>query len=875
MASMIGRTLGHYRIESKLGAGGMGVVYKARDTHLDRFVALKMLPPEKTTDLERKRRFVQEAKAASALNHPNILHIYDIETAGDLDFIAMEYFEGQTLADLISRKGLPVRNTLRYAVQMADGLAAAHAAGIVHRDVKPGNIMVNEKGLVKILDFGLAKLTDPAEDDDGATQTIGTRTEEGTIVGTVAYMSPEQAEAKKVDPRSDIFSFGSVLYEMVTGQRAFQGSSKLATLSVILHQEPKPLEEFVAQVPYDLPRLVALCLRKDPARRFQHMEDVKVLLEQLWEESDTRTASAPRAPATASRIPLVAKWMGVIAISLALLAWYAGSRGGREVPLKATFTQLTDQPGAELYPSLSPDGKSFVYQSRASGNWDIYLQRVGGKNPINLTKDSPSDDTEPAFSPDGERIAFRSERDGGGIFIMGATGESVKRLTDFGHNPAWTPDGSQIVCATTGFSRPDVRYSMASKLYVINLSTGSTRLVTAGIADAVQPSWSPRGHRIAFWGFRRSPNRDIWTIPAQGGPAVSVTDDAYLDWNPVWSPDAKYLYFASDRGGSTNVWRVPIEETSGKLLGPPEMITTPSPYSGYITLTRDGRRLAYVQLTRRTNLHKVQFNPATGMPVGPPIPITGGAREIFGPDVSPDGRWVAFTQAGKQEDIWVVGTDGTGLRQLTDDIHRDRGSRWSPDGKHIAFFSNRSGRSELWVISSDGSQLRQLTDAGCNFPVWSPDGERMLTTIIPSTPVVFEPGRPWKEQAPRPLPSIGEMKAWFQPWSWSPDGRRLAGYVQTAEGGRSGIATFHFESHQFERLTTSGENPRWLPDGRRLLFADQGKIYLLECSSRKRREVLSAAPDSVDDFFSLSYDGRLVCFGLTSTEADVWLASLE
>ena len=294
---MIGQTLSHYQILEKLGEGGMGVVYKARDNHLDRLVAIKVLLAERLADPDRKRRFVQEAKAASALNHPNIITIYDIDQAAGLDFIAMEYVTGKPLDNLVVRKGLKLTTALKYAVQMADGLAAAHAAGIIHRDLKPANVMVTENGLVKVLDFGLAKLVEqaPAGDSDEAETVLHTsrdRTVEGAIVGTISYMSPEQAEGKPVDARSDIFSLGLVLYEMVTGRKAFQGATKLATLSDILHKEPKRASEIVEGVPTEVERIISLCLRKEPSRRFQHMSDVKVELEELKEELESGTLLA-------------------------------------------------------------------------------------------------------------------------------------------------------------------------------------------------------------------------------------------------------------------------------------------------------------------------------------------------------------------------------------------------------------------------------------------------------------------------------------------------------------------------------------------------------------------------------------------------------
>ena len=282
---MIGQTLGHYRIDSKLGEGGMGVVYRAFDTHLERAVAIKVLRPDATASADRKRRFVQEAKSASALNHPGIVHIYDIDSAslpdGSIDFIAMEFVPGKTLDQYIGKSGLTLKDALKYGIQIADALARAHAAGIVHRDLKPANIIVADDGRVKLLDFGLAKLTEVIDGDpEGATVTIAAQetpqTEEGAILGTVAYMSPEQAEGRKVDGRSDIFSFGSVLYEMVTGRRAFEGTNKISTLGAILHTETKAASEVAAGVPTELDKIIARCLRKDPERRAQGLSLIHI-----------------------------------------------------------------------------------------------------------------------------------------------------------------------------------------------------------------------------------------------------------------------------------------------------------------------------------------------------------------------------------------------------------------------------------------------------------------------------------------------------------------------------------------------------------------------------------------------------------------------
>ncbi len=427
---MMGTTLGHYQVVEQLGAGRMGVVYKARDLHLDRFVALKVLPAEKVADAERKRRFTQEAKAASGLNHPNIIHIYDITADQGVDFIAMEYVEGKTLEQWINRRSLRLSDVLKYAVQIADALAKAHAAGIVHRDLKSSNVMVNDDGVVKVLDFGLAKLMEPeAKEADATAETAdaaGPVTDKGTIIGTVAYMSPEQAEGKPVDGRSDIFSFGTVLYEMITGRRASQGDSKISTLAAILHREPEPVSEISGAAPRELERIIARCLKKDPARRFQATPDLRVALEELKEESSSGRlpAAGPQRRPRAGALAMGAFAVVVLAAAL-LWLWFTA----RPKPLaEPVLTQLTTDTGLTTDPALSRDGKCLAYASDRSGegNLDIWLRQIGGGAPIQLTQD-PANEREPAFSPDGTLIAFRSDNEGGGIYVVSTLGGSAPR----------------------------------------------------------------------------------------------------------------------------------------------------------------------------------------------------------------------------------------------------------------------------------------------------------------------------------------------------------------------------------------------------------------------------------------------------------------
>jgi Tol biopolymer transport system component len=504
---------------------------------------------------------------------------------------------------------------------------------------------------------------------------------------------------------------------------------------------------------------------------------------------------------------------------------------------------------------------------------------VGGKNPINLTADCTADDNHPAFSPDGEQIAFQSDRDGGGIYVMGATGESVRHLTDSGFHPAWSPDGQEIAFATGWVARPEARWG-GSQVWIVKVATGEKRrLVTKGGGDATQPQWSPHGHRIAYWGSLATAQRDIWTVPAAGGEAVPVTQDPAIDWDPIWSPDGRYLYFSSDRGGSMNLWRIPIDEKSGRVLGPAEAITTPSTDSAQISLSRDGRRLVYVQRSATRNVQKIAFDDRAEKATGEAAWITQGSKLAMSPDVSPrDGSVVFGTLAPSQEDIFVVRPDGSGLRQLTDDTYWDRQPRWSPDGRQVAFLSNRSGKFEVWTINQDGSGLRQVTfTAGkpnVQLPSWSPDGTKLAYTISTDRAYIMDLRKPWAEQSPEALPRLGADR-WVTASAWSPDGRTLAGFVMQRTGISAGIALYSLGSDGYETLTSFGNYPVWLKDGRRLVFCYKEKLYLLDTATRKTHEImyapLSARTGEMLGVASLSPDNTTLFFTQGTVEADVWM----
>ena len=537
---MIGQTLGHYRIDSKLGEGGMGVVYRAFDTHLDRAVAIKVLRPDAIASPDRKRRFVQEAKSASALNHPGIVHIYDIDSAnlpdGPTDFIAMEFVPGKTLDQYIGKSGLSLKDALKYGIQIADALARAHAAGIVHRDLKPANIIVADDGRVKLLDFGLAKLTEVIDGDpEGATATMAAQatpqTEEGAILGTVAYMSPEQAEARKVDGRSDIFSFGSVLYEMVTGRRAFEGTNKISTLGAILHTEPKAASEISAGVPTELDKIIARCLRKDPERRAQGIADIKLALEELKQESESGlsgqvgAATAVRPPARPPR-RFVAITAGVVALVVAAagLAWWLLKRPA-SAPARSEWVQITNLPDSAVQPALSPDGRMLTFirgPSSFNTTGQVYVKMLPSGEPVQLTRDNRTK-MSPVFSPDGSRIAYSVT---GGIWDMWA-------VPVLGGEPRlWLPNASGLVWID------------------------KSKLLFSEIKDQRQHM------AIVTSDESRAGSRDLYVPPHERGMAHRSYP----------SPDGKWMLLVemNERGAIVRCRLAPMDGSStGQQVGPP------------------------------------------------------------------------------------------------------------------------------------------------------------------------------------------------------------------------------------------------------------------------------------------------------------------
>ena len=660
---MIGKTIAHYQILEKLGEGGMGVVYKARDTHLDRLVALKVLPPEKVADPERKRRFVQEAKAASALNHPNIITIHDIASENGIDFIVMEYVQGKTLDALVPRKGLRLNETLKLAIQMADALAKAHSAGIIHRDLKPTNVMVTDDGLVKVLDFGLAKLTEVSESGDETTRTLEHQTEEGTIVGTVSYMSPEQAEGKKVDARSDIFSFGSVLYEMATGQQAFHGDSKMSTLAAIMNQEPKPISQLVPGIPRDLEKIITRCLRKDPNRRFQAMADLKVTLDELKEESDSGTLAGAPPVVRPVRRPWV--WVGaaMVVVAIAIAGWLF--RGGSRKPQAAPeVVPLTSYAGFENSPSFSPDGNQVVFSwnGEKQDNFDIYVKLIGSPTPARLTTD-PADDVQPSLfagwtlyrlCPGVERAYHLHHHPLPSAARSASWLMYLLQMSGFDPSFAWLPDGKWVV--TDG-------------LALLSTESGETRSLTSPPTKSsrdLSPAVSPDGRTVAF---SRSASLDVSEIylldltedlKPKGEPR-RLTSLKGSSFDSAWTPDGREIIFTS---GNFPKRVEPLEGTGFRCWG-----------TGAATI-----------YWWRGLLGQPSPGAATGWRTS-----GWGSTPTYGVFRCRAREWPAAPQLGSLPPH-----------------ARNQSAQYSPDGKRIAFESDRSGVHGIWVSDADGSHAVEL-----------------------------------------------------------------------------------------------------------------------------------------------------------------------
>jgi len=669
-----GVMLGRYCIGDELGRGGMGTVYRAQDTQLLRPVALKVLAAEYRSDPERRQRLLREARAASALVHPNIAAVYEVGSESGIDFIAMELAEGRALDTAIPPGGLPLEEALEYAIQIADGLAKAHASGVIHRDLKPRNIVVGGTkgpGLVKLVDFGLAKQVKVSE-EGRASLTL-----EGEILGTPAYMSPEQAQGKILDARSDIFSFGAVLYEMLAGRKAFCGDSAIAILSAVLKEEPPA----PPGIPAELQALLTRCLRKDPARRMQHMDDVRLILEDLRMDAIVPALPAQEKPRL-RRIPAVA--LAILAVGAILISIWALRRASPDRG-QMRLLPLTSYPGVQTAPTFSPDGRqvAFAWNGEKQDNFDIYVALVGsGAPPLRLTAD-PADDVSPAWSPDGRQIAFlRFQKEGVGIHLISPLGNQERKLGDL--RPAST--------------EPDQ-----------NVAT---------------MSWSPDGQWLAAPDEDSAGERGIFAIPTGAGERHRITHNRQdFDYSPAFSPDGRFLAYASCRDTySCNVF---VQELGDGCVpaGQPRQVTHQGPYIGGIAWTQDGNALVY-EASGDAGINPFLWR-VSAFAAGVPERMELSGQPARLPSIARVGNRLAYSRGGQDMDIWKY-EPRDGAKSFISSTLYEYNPAYSPDGSRIAFSSNRSGRMEIWVCNRDGSNPVQLTDGPGRHqggPQWSPDGQ--------------------------------------------------------------------------------------------------------------------------------------------------------
>ncbi|MCP4205303.1 MAG: protein kinase [bacterium] len=784
-----------YRILEKLGGGGMGVVYRAEDTLLRRIVALKFLPAELSENSNAKERFLQEARAAARLIHPNIAVVHDVgEDPEGRMYIAMDCYDGETIKKKVARGALPIDQSLDLAIQISRGLAAAHAEGIVHRDIKPANVMVTKDGSAKIVDFGLAKLAGTAS-----------LTRTGGAPGTAAYMSPEQLLGHDVDHRTDLWSLGVVLYEMLAGKRPFGGDSAGSAVQSILQNDPSPLSDSRPDCPQAAEDVAHALLRKDPSQRPESAAEVAESLasaklasdltepmpEELLDRLERRSKASsdvqvaektgpPEQLRTARKRP----WWGLsVVASLALMvvalaiwaSWAAFERHDDSTSLGHP-RQLTAGPSWEAEPAISPDGEFIAYSSNLSGNAAIWLIDARGGEPIQLT-DDPASDHAPSWFPDGRTIAFHSDRSGEiAIWKVPRLGGPATMLVPGGTNPAISPDGTRIA-----FSK-DAENGMA-RIAVASLLDPDRATILTGDDDGFwnhqDPSWSPDGEAICY-----SDSRDLWVVPAAGGAARRLTLDDASDYEPVWSAGGRHLLFSSHRDQTTALWRVSLAG------GPPKRLTSGIGPERHPTISRDGSKLAYstfaqdmdVELVdlitgERSRLPEYRFEgeptlapdrravvfnsdriggfrlwrqPLSGVrPVRNAALLSEDPGASSNPHYSPDGRWIAYQRRmAEQRDIWLQPASGGLPQPVTSDPEADYHPTWSPDGSLIAFVSERGGSSGLWVARvADGKlvgPLRQIpaTVSSLMSPAWSADGalisfagvqqERWEVWIVPS-----------------------------------------------------------------------------------------------------------------------------------------------
>jgi serine/threonine protein kinase/Tol biopolymer transport system component len=824
-----GNRLGPYEILSLIGIGGMGEVYKAIDTRLQRIVAVKVMP-RRTERPDLRERFEREARTIAGLLHPRICVLHDIGTEGSLEYLVMEYVEGETLATRIARGALPIRDVVRYALDVIDALVEIHRHGIVHRDVKPSNIMLTSEG-AKLLDFGIAKWhlanLQTTDDTNEAPSLVMSST-----FGTPQYMAPEQLQGGVVDARMDIFAFGAVLYEMVAGTKAFAGNSPLAVAQAILEHTPRPIVTSGSVALEALDRIVGRCLKKDPAERWTSADEIRAALLDV-QRHDTK-GRRPALKWTAASLALLLFTSAVMWLrpEWAEHLWNAPAPAGVSPPLVlGNVRPLTGDERVEVDPAFSPDGKNVAYTAGSTAAGQIVIKSIDGGAPVPMTGQARFE-FQPRWSPDGKQLLYIGS---GGVFVTNSSDGATRRVvsqTDYSETKslidmfkaittaAWSPDGKRIAVAGND----------DNLLFTLSLDDGRRRIVTKSPQHPLHScSWSPNGKWIACtsgnWVTRAPGNllgnaapSTIVVVAADGGELRELTDRASANQSPVWAPNSDSLYFVSNRSGTFDIYSHAISP-EGMPLGTPARVTTGlGAYS--IALSNDGERLAYALYSARANVWSIPIPLTNTVDVSAAEQVTTGNQVVEAMRVSPDGKWLLYDSnlTGDYE-IFRVPVSGGRSERLTIAPSDEFAPDLSKDGRYLTYFSWRTKSRDIFVQPLDGGPLEQVTNTPSqeSYPVWAPDGRTLVFFDQADNQGAFRglfftrrdsAGR-WE------TPQLLREGTWKG--SWSPDGRFLA-YAR-----RGGVEVWSADSGQSRVVHTKANG---LPGAQDVLVADDAKtIY--------------------------------------------------
>ena len=761
-----GTRLGSFEVLAKIGEGGMGEVYRARDTKLGREVALKTLPSSLAADPERLSRFGREAQLLASLNHPHIAAIYGVEESDGVRALVLELVAGETLADRLRRGPLPLDDALAIAVQVALALEAAHDRGVVHRDLKPANVKLTPEGTVKVLDFGLAKALDPIAgagsspiEHSPTVSVAGTRA--GTLLGTAPYMSPEQARGQAVDARTDIWAFGCLLYELLTGRMAFTADSITDVLAAIVSRDPD-WRTLPAETPERIRRLLRRCLTKDVRRRLRHIADARLEIEEP--ESPTSTAASP--PPGRERVA----WATAAALLVALLAALGGlfrtkAPAPSDAPIVTRVVRLTSGPARESGPAISPDGKWVAYLSNARGPTDVWVKFLTGGDPVNLTAaldldvQTASDIGGLAVSPDGGSIAFDAgnlavgPRSFASWVIPAPLGGMVRKLVP-GRAVRWARDGARIVYVAPGASAGDA-------LWVSDPDGGNAREIAPrrGGVHRHWPVWSEDGQFIYYNHSVSTLNAEpteLYRVPASGGAAEPVVSTPRRASAAAPWPDGSGLLYASNPDTvELGLWWKSLRRPDA----PAERLTTALGEFGEMMVSAEGRHLVATLSDVRQALVRV---PAAGPAPSPEDALTSGFTGDLDPVLSPDGTRLVFSSTrGGSRNLWTSNADGSAARPLTTGTSLDEYPAVSPDGQQVAFISDRGGRRGIWVVNADGGAARRLVAVDVLDTIsWSRDGSRVVFAVSGDMPRLQTVGVSDGVVQPLPTPGPAATPAW-------------------------------------------------------------------------------------------------------------------